>query len=158
MKTLKNNLDERQEQALLNIEKIGCWAAYFALLLSIFVQMAIYGVNDFKAVAGEWIIFMLLSVYLLIACMKNGIWDRRLKPNRKTNLIVSAVSAVIFSLLFAIVNYVNYKALIPAVMTFFIGIVIIFVLVYVALSVCSKVFKKRESKLDAEYEDDFDEQ
>lgn len=154
MKTLKNNLDERQEQALLNIEKNGCWIAYFALLLSLFVQLAIFGATDFKAIAGEWIIFMLLSLYLVIACIRKGIWDRRLKPNRKTNLIVSIVSAVIFSALFAVVNYVNYKGLTTAILTFVIALVSLFVLVFIALSVCTKIFKKREAKLDAEYDDD----
>lgn len=154
MKTLNNNLDERQEQALLNIEKNGCWIAYFALLLSLFVQMAIFGATEFKAVAGEWIIFMLLSLYLVIACIRKGIWDRRLKPNRKTNLIVSAVSAVIAAALFAIVNYVNYKNFTAAILTFAIALVSLFVLVYIALTICRNIFKKREAKLEAEYDDD----
>ena len=154
MKTLKNNLDERQEQALLNIEKNACWIAYFALLLSLFVQMAIFGATNFKAIAGEWIIFMLLSLYLVIACLRKGIWDRRLKPNRKTNFIVSVVSAVIAAVLFGIVNYFNYKSLTGAVATFAIVLIGVFVLVLITLTVCSNIFKKREAKLEAEYDDD----
>ena len=154
MKTLKNNLDERQEQALLNIEKNGCWIAYFALLLSLFVQMAIFGITDFKAIVGEWIIFMLLSLYLVIACIRKGIWDRRLKPNRKTNFIVSVVSAVIASVLFGIVNYFNYKSLTGAVATFAIVLIGAFVLIFIALTISSNIFKKREAKLEAEYDDD----
>lgn len=154
MKTLNNNLDERQEQALLNIEKNGCWIAYFALLLSLFVQMAIFGVTNFKAIAGEWIIFMLLSLYLVIACFRKGIWDRRLKPNRKTNFIVSVVSAVIASVLFGIVNYLNYKSLTGAVATFAIVLISAFVLIFITLSISSNIFKKREAKLEAEYDDD----
>lgn len=153
MKTL-NNLDERQEQALLNIEKNGCWIAYFALLLSLFVQMAIFGATNFKAIVGEWIIFMLLSLYLVIACIRKGIWDRRLKPNRKTNFIVSVVSAVIASVLFGIVNYFNYKSLTGAVATFAIVLIGAFVLIFIALTISSNIFKKRQAKLEAEYDDD----
>ncbi|MDD7312724.1 MAG: hypothetical protein PUH78_09820 [Clostridia bacterium] len=32
MKKQKNNLDERQEQTLLRIERNGCWFAFWALL------------------------------------------------------------------------------------------------------------------------------
>lgn len=69
-----NNLDEMQEQELLKIEHNGCWLAFWGLLLAIIVQ-AISGKGD---PFGEWILFMLLAVYMGIACMRKGIWDRRL--------------------------------------------------------------------------------
>ena len=81
MKKTENKLDEMQEQRLLHIERNGCWFAFWALLISIFVQMFIFGPGNFKEIAGEWIVFMILAIYLSAACLKNGIWDRRLKPD-----------------------------------------------------------------------------
>ena len=73
MKKMKSNLDERQEEQLLHIERNGCWFAFWALLISLFVQQGIWGFSDIRIVAGEWIIFMLLAIYLGAACIKNGI-------------------------------------------------------------------------------------
>ena len=88
MKKNKSNLDERQELKLLKIEHNGCWFAFWGLLAVMLVQLLL-GNNDAKNLAGEWIVFMSLCVYLLTACIKNGIWDRRLKPTLKTNTIAS---------------------------------------------------------------------
>lgn len=87
----KNNLDERQEQTLLRIEHNGCWLSFWGLLIAIGVQKFIYG-TEVKEVTGEFILFMLLALYLVGACMKNGIWDRRLKANTATNLICSLIA------------------------------------------------------------------
>ena len=51
----KNNLDERQEQTLLHIEKNGCWIAFWGLLAALMIQMISY--------AGE---LKLLILYLLL--------------------------------------------------------------------------------------------
>ena len=66
----KNNLDERQEQKLLQIEHNGCWMAFWMLLASLFVQQMIFGIGEWKYVAGEWIVFMCLALYLCISCIK----------------------------------------------------------------------------------------
>ena len=107
MKEKKNKLDERQEQALLKIEHNGCWLAFWGLLIAIFVQVIIYG-YDFKQIAGEWIVFMVLCLYISTSCMKQGIWDRRLEPNPKTNLLLSAGAAVVFGGLMFITILKNF--------------------------------------------------
>ena len=89
----KNRLDERQEQALLRIEHNGFWLAFWGLVLGIIVQTFIFS-SDMKTVIGELALLMLLSIYTAIACIKNGIWDRRLKADPKTNLIVSLIAGL----------------------------------------------------------------
>lgn len=54
----KQQLDERQEQILLQIEHRGCWFAFWALLASIFIQSFLYGPGDLEHIAGEWLVFM----------------------------------------------------------------------------------------------------
>ena len=93
MKQWNNNLDERQEQALLKIEHVGCWLAFWGLLIALMVQVIAFG-PDMGRLAGEWIVFMILSIYLVAACLKNGIWDRHFQPNAKTNLSVSLVAGL----------------------------------------------------------------
>ena len=95
MKERKSNLDERQEQALLKIEHNGCWLAFWGLLIAMVVQLIVYGF-DMKLLAGEWIVFMALCLYIWSSCLKQGIWDRQLKPDRKTNLLASLVAGLAF--------------------------------------------------------------
>ena len=154
MKKRMNNLDERQEQTLLNIEKSGCWFAFWALLISIFVQQAIFGISEIKYVAGEWIIFMVLAVYLFGACLKNGIWDRQLKANFKTNLTVSLVASIVFGGIVAVVDYANFKSTYAAAVTFVMISIAIFVLCLLALSVTSAMYNKRVRKLEKDDESD----
>ena len=86
----KNNLDEMQEQELLKIEHNGCCLAFWGLLVVMAVQMVMRVPG--RQMLGEWIVFMALSLYIAIACLRKGIWDRRLKANRKTNLIISLLA------------------------------------------------------------------
>ena len=154
MRKMKNRLDERQEQKLLQIEHNGCWFAFWALLLSLFIQQMIFGIREWKYIAGEWMIFMCLALYISIGCMKNGIWDRKLEPNAKTNFLVSLIAAVVFGIVFAAVNYMNYHAMEAAVWTFVILAVILFVVLYATLSLCVVILKKRVQKIEGDYKEE----
>ena len=66
----KNQLDEMQEQKLLHIEKNTCWFAFWALGLSMIVQMIVFKAVAMSHIAGEWIVFMCMCIYLTSACMK----------------------------------------------------------------------------------------
>ena len=85
MKKMNSLLDERQETDLLKIERNGCWLAFWSLLASIFVQLYFLE-NSFDQVAAEWIIFMVLALYLAIDCMRKGIWSRTYRPDPRVNL------------------------------------------------------------------------
>ncbi len=142
----RNNLDEMQEQELLKIEHNGCWLAFWGLLLAIIVQ-AISGKGD---PFGEWILFMLLAVYIGIACMRKGIWDRRLKMDGKTNLLVSLVAAVCAGAFMFVFSYLRFDSLHGAIASCAIMAVITFVLCLIALSLAARATKKRQEALNAE--------
>ena len=91
----KSNLDEMQEQELLKVEHNGCWIAFWGLLAAIILQSILFGSKDFRTLAGEWIVFIALSIYLSFACIRRGIWDRRFQMNAKTILILSAAAALV---------------------------------------------------------------
>ena len=95
MKKTKSNLDELQELKLLKIEHNGCWLAFWGLLAVILTQIAI-GNDSKQDLSGEWIVFMCLALYLTVGCIRNGIWDRKLKPNFKNNIMASSIAAVVW--------------------------------------------------------------
>ena len=100
MKKLKNNLDERQEQDLLHIESTSFWLLFCGLLAAIFIEWLMG--FDTKAMAGEWILFFAASISMAVRCLRKGIWDRHLKPNLRTNLMISATAAVVFGAFVAV--------------------------------------------------------
>ena len=91
------NLDEMQNQKLLKLEEYGFWIVFWALLLSIIVQLtAGLGINE---VIGEIVVFLMGSVYLAITTLKNGLWTRSTVPSRKGNALVSMIPAAVIGAL-----------------------------------------------------------
>lgn len=143
----KNNLDEMQEQELLKIEHNGCWLAFWGLLAVMAVQMMMR-VPD-SQMLGEWIVFMVLSLYLSIACLRKGIWDRRLQASAKTNLLVSALAGIAVGILTTMSNPYLSEPLDYVLVGGITG-GFTFVLVFAALSFCMKLYRDRRKKLDEE--------
>ena len=145
----KSNLDEMQEQELLRIEHNGCWLAFWGLIIAMIIQSFAFGSMDFRALSGEWIVFMLLALYLAFACVRRGIWDRKLAMNTKTNLIISAVAGIATGIFNAIMVFKPMDTAIAAV----IAAVISFVICFVILTVLMKQTQKRKAAMEAEPED-----
>ena len=143
----KSNLDEMQEQEMLKIEHYGCWMAYWGLLAAMVIQMIMRVPG--AQMLGEWIIFVIMSLYICIACMRKGIWDRRLKANWKTNLVISLLAAVVVAVLVVLSNPYLSEPL-DYVLTAGLTGGFTFVLCFVALSIGMKLYKKRREKLDQE--------
>ena len=143
----KSNLDEMQEQELLKIEHNGCWMAYWGLLAAMVIQMVMRVPG--AQMLGEWIIFVIMSLYICIACMRKGIWDRRLKANWKTNLVISLLAAVAVAVLVILSNPYLSEPL-DYVLTAGLTGGFTFVLCFAALSIGMKLYKKRREKLEKE--------
>lgn len=143
----KNNLDEMQEQKLLHIEHNGCWLAFWGLTAAVIAQ-GLMGCS-FREVIGEIILVLVLSLYILIDCLRHGIWDRRLKPTVKTNLLGALAAAVIVSLFTISTNHYLSEPL-DYVLTISISGGSTFALTYGALALCGKIYQKRKEKLEKE--------
>ena len=143
----KNNLDEMQEQELLKIEHNGCWLAFWGLLAAMALQMVMRVPG--RQMLGEWIVFMALSLYIVIACLRKGIWDRHLKANWKTNLIVSLLAAVATGIFVTLSNPYLSEPLDYVLVAGLTG-GFTFLLCFAALSVCTKLYRNRRNKLDKE--------
>ena len=152
MKKAKNNLDEMQEKQLLHIEHNGCWIAFWGLVLSILAQQLL-GIGDFKAIAGECIILTILSVYITISCVKNGIWDRKLKANYKTNIIASLIGGLVIGGVSFVNSYRNYHKLFGSIAAGAFMMILTFVLCFIMISIVSAIYKKRRDKLENQDEE-----
>ena len=155
MKKFKNNLDEMQEQELLKIEHNGFWIAFWMLIAAMAIQMLTYDnyTEALKANAGEWITFMVLCIYLTGACEKRGIWDRRLKMNNKSNLIVSLIAGAvmcIFNFAYCFIRYGKPVGSIAA--GLFMGS-IVFIACFGLLSLMMRSVKKKQEQLEKEPEE-----
>lgn len=146
----KNNLDEMQEQELLKVEHNGCWLAFWGLLIAMIVQSFALGNIDFKVLAGEWIVFMVLALYLAFACVRRGIWDRKLAMNTKTNLIISIITGIAMGLFNAVMVFKNYHKPVGTIVAAVIIALITFVLCFAILSIMMKQTKKRKEAMEAE--------
>ena len=138
----KNMFDEMQEQRQMRIESRGCWLAFCGLLAA----MAVQGVLRCPAssMAGEWAVFMVLCVYLLVQELRYGLWDRHLKANVWNNLLFSLLAggAVAAFGCFSWEYWTWISALITGVITF--------ALCFGTLQLCVWAWKRRRSELDRE--------
>lgn len=157
-KNKKNQLDEMQEQKLLHIEKNGFWFAFWALVISMAVQMIVFKADAISHIAGEWMILMCMCVYLMVACMRAGIWDRRLKPDPKTNAIISVLAGLATAVINSITFWVNLGGSEDRVIVMIIVAAISFVMVtlacFIALSLAARSYKKRLAKMEEEVEEE----
>ena len=152
MKLRKNNLDERQERKLLEIESRGFWLAFWGLLIALIVQSLV--MKNIGMVIGEWIIFMVLAIYLALSCSRAGIWDRRLDMSHKTCLIVSLIAAMIAAVFMFSFTFLRYHKPVGSLYAGGISGLIVFVGCYILLILAARATKKRQDKLNAEPEDE----
>ena len=152
MRLRKNNLDEQQERKLLEIESRGFWLAFWGLLIALIVQSLV--MKNIGMVIGEWIIFMVLAIYLALSCSRAGIWDRRLDMSRKTCLIVSLIAAMIAAVFMFSFTFLRYHKPVGSLYAGGISGLIVFVGCYILLILAARATKKRQDKLNAEPEDE----
>ena len=85
-------LDERELQEMYRIEHRGLWAMY-ALLCATVVAQLLFGA-DFAQMGGELFVIGVVSVGLIIAYARRGIWDAHARPSTKGNAVYSVISAI----------------------------------------------------------------
>lgn len=146
----KNQLDEMQEQNLRKLESWGFWLTWGALLLSILIQMLVYKDEAAKYLKGEWIVFMASSLFMLVGCVRLGIWSRRGIPSFTNILLISLLAGLVTGIFVAVYNYLSYGDMFTALITVLITGICTFALCLLALSLSLSAYKKRRQKLDSE--------
>ena len=146
----KSQLDEMQEQNLRKLESWGFWLTWGALLLSIMIQMLIYKEEAGKYLKGEWIVFMASNLYMVIGCIRLGIWSRRGIPSFKSLCLISLLAGLVTGIFVAVYNYLIYGDVLTALATVILASLFTFVLCLLVLVVSVSAYKKRRQKLDSE--------
>lgn len=154
----KSNLDEMQELKLLHIERNGCWIAFWGLLAAIIIQTVWYEDHIFEHMAGEWIVFMGITIYMVISCLRLGIWDRKYRPDLRTNLFFSLFAAGVVGVVFFLVSYKRYGALIGSVAAGAFMFILVFVCTIICLTGAASMYKKRVRKLEEELDESSEEE
>lgn len=138
----KNVLDEMQEQTMSKIERRGFWLMWGGLLAAWIVQ-TMFGAAD-KA-AGEWVVFMIGCIYMCVACLRNGLWDRHLLDTAPANAVCSLVAVVAVTVLWGLAYGYWMGAAFTGVST---GL-----LCFALLQFCAHLTQKNRKKLDDEPEE-----
>ncbi len=147
----KSNLDEMQELKLLKIESRGCWLAFWGLLIAMAVQQFFAGPDTLlPSLAGEYIVFMCLALYLVIACLKAGIWDRKIPATPIANLIASLIGAAATSIFLGILSYKNYHSASGALALTALYFVIVFIVLFIVMTIVMICYKKKVQQLERE--------
>ena len=88
----KNVLDERETQEMYRIEHRGMWGMYALLCAAVVVQM-LFGAG-FAQVAGEAFVIAVVSVGMIIAYARRGIWDADARPSTGGNAAYALLCAL----------------------------------------------------------------
>ncbi len=145
-----NNLDEMQEQKLLKIEHNACWLAFWGLLMACVVQAFMYEREDFKYITGEWLVFLCMSLYISIDCVRNGIWDRKLAPTPVVNGWGSLIAGIAVAIFNFVISYKQFGALAGALAAGVFTGTLTSGICFMGLTGMTYIYKKRLKKLEGE--------
>lgn len=81
-------LDERELMEMYRVEHVGLWAMYVLLCAAVVVQM--FAGAPLSQMAGELVVIGVVSVGMIIAYARKGLWDDRSRPSRRGNAAYSA--------------------------------------------------------------------
>ena len=146
----KNQLDEMQEHTMLTIESRGFWLVWSLLLLVLLVE----GLLGFtmREMAGTWAVFMIGCVYIIAACLRAGLWSRRIKNNTGTNVLFSLACAAVIG----VFTFVRMSAFdVPLAIHLACAAIaagFTFALALAALLLCGAAYNKRHAQLENELE------
>ena len=142
----ENVLDDMQDQKLLKLEEYGFWILFWALALSIVVQLALGA--PLRQVLGELIIVTIGAIWITYTTLKNGIWTRKSTPTRKGNALTAIIPAALIGALNVIKVIQNHKTDAGSILTA-VGIVVItYIVCFAVLEAFRASYNKQRDKLD----------
>ncbi len=148
---MNNNLDEMQEQKLLRIEHNMAWLAFGGLLAAILGQLLVLGVEGVRYLLGEIAVFMVISIYLVVDCVRNGIWDRKIRPNdKKAHFKLGFLFCILFDLVLSIGIYRVCGSIRTALIYFAVMLAVMLVITGLLMALVLRLYEKRVKKLEDE--------
>lgn len=150
----RNMLDEMQEKQLVKIESSGFWLAFWGLLAAVVFQVLVK--PDLKQVVGELAVFFLMSVYLIIFSLRNGLWGKTPAPTTKGSMVSSIIAALAYgSILFTRSQLIlrrGFSAGFAAILL--LSMALVFAGCFATLEIVRTIYRRRRGKLDRIEEED----
>lgn len=144
----KNQLDEMQERTMLTIESRGFWLVW-SLLLAVLLGEGMLGFT-MREMAGTWAVFMIGCVYIIAACLRAGLWSRRIKNAAGTNVLFSLVGAAVIGVFIFVRMSAFDVPLAIHLACAAIAAGFTFALTLAALLLCGAAYNKRHEELEKE--------
>ncbi|MBR3795592.1 MAG: hypothetical protein IKK34_06140 [Clostridia bacterium] len=95
-------LDERELQVMYRIEHIGLWLMYALLCAAVLVQLFLGA--DMVQMAGELFVIICVSVVMMIANARHGIWDNTSRPSVRNNAVWAIGAGVCVAAMIALLR------------------------------------------------------
>lgn len=146
-----DRLDEKQERKLLEIESKGFWIAYWGVLAVLLINVLF--IAEPMAVVSTFSLLIVLSVYQVGACIKAGIWDRKLDIGNTTSVLISVTAAVITGVFVSIFVSMHNITTSVALASGATVMAVTFFLCYIALRVASQAVIDRQNGVFPELEE-----
>ncbi len=144
-----NLLDEMQEQKLLKIEHNMAWLAFYGLIAVILGQLVILGAQGARQLLGELLVFFCLCIYLIVDCVRNGIWDRKLRPEDKMgNFKLCLCFCCVSSAVMGVVAWKGSGRWSTAGLIALVTLALSMSACWLLLAIVSRIYKKRVDKLE----------
>ena len=149
---MKSTVDERQRTEFYKAGNICFYFVWYALLLSILLQV-IFWKAPARQIVAELAIFLLSGILMLALLISKGIWGIHSNTNKKTNLIASALTGIaiggIIALMYDWTDPGNFMRHILWVLIFAVGA---FVCCYLLITFAGYLIHKRQTNLIKKYD------
>lgn len=155
MKLFKKKMDERERMEMYRIEHYGFWILYAGVAISLIGRSMFLGESILEHM-WEWIVFMVVSLWMLFADFRRGNYDSFTRPGWRSYLFYSGVFSVIFTMISLAASV--YKGWIDSVRDAWIAglveFVFLFVLLYVTVGAFGELTRRRQRKLEDSLDDE----
>ena len=133
---------------MLTIESRGFWLVW-SLLLAVLLGEGMLGFT-MREMAGTWAVFMIGCVYIIAACLRAGLWSRRIKNAAGTNVLFSLVGAAVIGVFIFVRMSAFDVPLAIHLACAAIAAGFTFALALAALLLCGAAYNKRHEELEKE--------
>lgn len=151
---MKKVVDEREELEILRIEHIGFYSMFYGVAALILLR-TMFPEFSFISNYGMDAILLIGATIVLVGCCKKGVWSCNIRPTNKSNLIISILSSIGYSIILFVILFKNTETTMTSLMitcgAFCVGI---FLLTIILLTVLKKIVIDRKKKLEDDFEDD----
>ena len=149
-------VDERQEQEMVKVERIGFWILYYSIFAVMLIQMFFFNVY-FTDLIGLFIVGCIGAICIIFGYYRKGLWGYSSNPGLKSYIITSISVGVVSIILLFVVHYFYLDSSVFNSLLMFAFISLIMAIsTFLFASLYGTAIKRRRMKLQQQYKDESD--